>query len=215
MSNKFLIPLAVLAAIVMAVLIYNTVNYAVYSPGDATLIGTSADPVQMEDTTTTLPPLQIRGSRFYLDVKAQYKLSGILVGRHLYPRGLMKDLSPYDYAVAWGQVIEWLPHIRFSQANRYCFFKYKIPSPVNKAYLETHMSNNHMIPSTPNLRHALRTAKKHVPVQIEGYLVNVQAQLRRGRTGTWNSSLKREDTGNGACEIIYVTRLQIGDRIYE
>ncbi|MEI9898720.1 MAG: hypothetical protein WDN28_33905 [Chthoniobacter sp.] len=41
-------------------------------------------------------------------------------------------------------------------------------------------------------------------VTMQGYLVNA------GKTGgiDWTTSLSRIDTGNGACEVIYVTGIQ-------
>jgi hypothetical protein len=39
-------------------------------------------------------------------------------------------------------------------------------------------------------------------VTLDGYLVNATGPEGR----TWNSSLTRDDTGNGACELIYVEK---------
>jgi hypothetical protein len=43
-------------------------------------------------------------------------------------------------------------------------------------------------------------------VTLEGQLVQVVFQ-----EGTWTSSLTRSDSGDGACEILYVTRIRSGD----
>jgi len=56
--------------------------------------------------------------------------------------------------------------------------------------------------------------KKGDKVYLEGYLVFIKGTVN-GRNSWWNSSLTRNDTGNGACEILYLTRAVIGDIIYE
>jgi hypothetical protein len=41
-------------------------------------------------------------------------------------------------------------------------------------------------------------------VELEGYLVYV-----KGDNFTWNSSLTRNDTGDGACEVLYVEKISV------
>ena len=36
-----------------------------------------------------------------------------------------------------------------------------------------------------------------------------------GKTVWWNTSLSRTDSGDGSCELIYLTKARIGNRIYE
>ena len=50
---------------------------------------------------------------------------------------------------------------------------------------------------------------------MEGYLVYIEAATPKGKTFTWNSSLSREDSGDGACEIFYVTKLVSKHGIFE
>ena len=126
----------------------------------------------------------------------------------------MSWLSPYDYAIIWGNAPSYLPYLKFDQIVRFCLFKLKSDSPVDATYLNSHMGNNHLIPATVNIRKALSKARKKDLVVIEGYLVSVLAKDRKNRIYTWKSSLSRDDKGNGACEIIYVTSLRIDERIY-
>ena len=76
------------------------------------------------------------------------------------------------------------------------------------------MANTHLIPASDNIRKAMRFARKGDTVKLDGYLVNVEALKDGTIKSTWHSSTSREDKGNGACEILYVKNLQIGDRIY-
>ena len=48
-------------------------------------------------------------------------------------------------------------------------------------------------------------------IKIKGYLVNVTASNSKNDVIWWNSSTIRSDTGDGACELIYVTDLEFLD----
>jgi hypothetical protein len=214
-SGRLLLLIGIIAIAGIGIFIYLNLTAPVSSESFGEPINISNDPIQTSDTLTMLSPMQIGSARFFFTIKAKYKLSGVLVSTHNYRTGFMSSLSPYDFATCWGNTPELFPYLRFSQYSRYCHFKYKLSSPVNKDYVLSHMSNNHMIPSTVNLRRALKAARKLELVEIEGYLVNVMANNKGRGTTNWNTSTRRDDTGNGACEIIYVTRLRLNNKIYE
>ena len=59
----------------------------------------------------------------------------------------------------------------------------------------------------PLLFCGLKKVEKYDEIYMEGYLVNIES-FENGRcTMTWNSSLSRNDKGNGACEIMFVTKI--------
>lgn len=108
-----------------------------------------------------------------------------------------------------------LPHIKFRQSGRYYTFGYQAGAPVNGHYVQNHTSNNHLIPANKNILRALSRAKKGREISLEGYLVDVTATKNGRVAGTWQTSRTREDRGFGACELIYVTKLRLGDEVYE
>ena len=65
-------------------------------------------------------------------------------------------------------------------------------------------SNSHLIPSNDKIKKQIKKIKKNDYIQIEGYLVHVDADTKKGYF-FWDSSTTREDSGDGACEVIYVT----------
>ncbi len=62
-----------------------------------------------------------------------------------------------------------------------------------------------MIPSSDAIARRLKAVKAGDIVQIRGYLVQVAAQ----DGWSWRSSLTRDDTGGGACELIFVQSLDV------
>jgi hypothetical protein len=215
MKNALLILFGITVLAFVGYLVYSATNEAVYTKSDGIPVSIENDPVQVDDKETMLTPMQYGRNKYFFTVKAAYKINGILVGKRHYPRGFMSSISPYDYSLVWANMPSMLPYIKFSNTYRFCLYSYKDTGQVDKKYVETHMSNSHMIPSTKNIRRALKTVRKGNLVEIEGYLVNVMENKSGKGTSNWKTSTKRTDTGNGACEIIYVKRLRIGDRIYE
>jgi hypothetical protein len=58
----------------------------------------------------------------------------------------------------------------------------------------------HMVPSAPELADRLRAIKRGDLVDVRGYLI----EIKFIDVGIWRSSLTRTDTGNGACELVWV-----------
>ncbi len=88
-------------------------------------------------------------------------------------------------------------------------------------YLGTHMAHTHTIPASENILSTLLSIKKWDIVRLDGYLVDVSDATGRKFAMT---SMSRDDSntksrgwgqGGGACEVMYVTQIQIGDKIYE
>ena len=66
------------------------------------------------------------------------------------------------------------------------------------------VSNNHLIPADKTVKGKLLSIKKGEYVELEGYLVTAYTTDSDSNI-YWMSSDTRTDTGDGACEVIYVT----------
>ena len=70
--------------------------------------------------------------------------------------------------------------------------------------IETHSANMHFIPGNDAAARALAAVRAGQNIRLRGQLVRVQ-----GDDGfDWLSSLSREDTGEGACELIWLEQLE-------
>ena len=61
-------------------------------------------------------------------------------------------------------------------------------------------ANMHMIPATDDVAAALAGVRKGDRVRIDGWLVEAHA----ADGWRWRSSTRRDDSGGGACEVVYV-----------
>jgi hypothetical protein len=196
--------------------LYNTFTAPLETPAsEPEALDLKPDPIQSDATGHGLPVISMGGRQIFLWAQAKYSITGQLVSKNRYTNGFMSDLSPWDYALAWGDVGTYLDQLRFKQMVRFCLFQPKKDAVVDFNYVNTHMSNNHLIPASKNVRKALSLPKKGDIVKLDGFLVNVDAAKNGQTVATWNTSTTRSDTGNGACEIVYVARLQIGERVFE
>ncbi len=127
-----------------------------------------------------------------------------------------KDNGYLDLALAWGRLAEpdSRKYVSYSVGSRWVSFKLKEGSPFDPAYVISHASNNHIIPSTRNIRRAVKTIKEKQKVVLEGFLVRLSGTYD-GKQVWWNTSLSRTDSGDGSCELLYVTKARIGYKVYE
>jgi hypothetical protein len=63
----------------------------------------------------------------------------------------------------------------------------------------------HMVPADDALESRLKRLRPGQVVHVRGWLVDI-----RGPGGfAWSTSLRRDDTGDGACEIVFVEALDV------
>lgn len=183
---------------------------------DLDKIDTSQDPIQTSCTSDEPIVKDFKSGRFTMIPLAEYKLSGMVVSKESYSSGWDGEISPMDLALVWGKLAE--PengrYITYSQDSRWYNYRWREGSPVGNSYILSHSSNNHIIPATENIRRAVEAIKRKDRVVLKGFLVNLRG-TSKGRTVGWNTSLSRTDTGNGSCELFYVSYVRIETRIYE
>src|SRR5690606_9037265 len=127
-----------------------------------------------------------------------------VLGVKQYSTGREAEVSPLDLAVGWGPMSDSsvLERINISQGNRFYYWSTR-DFPIPRREIERNSTNMHMIPATPDLEAKLRKVRQGQVVSVKGKLVEVKAP----DGWHWKSSLTRDDTGDGACEVVYVEDL--------
>ncbi len=123
-----------------------------------------------------------------------------------YSFGREADLAPVDLALGWGSMSDEavLSKIEISQSNR--FYHWHVDAfPIPREQIESNSANMHMIPANHTIEKTLKSIRPGQVVKLSGYLVEVKAP----DGWHWRSSLSRTDTGNGACELVYVKTLTV------
>lgn len=169
---------------------------------------------------------------YALKPQAKYSISALVTAKNnnFWFRDIMRskfdDVALLDLGLVWGELASdkkaLYKHIKFSSKKtigqaRVLHYRWDGESPWDNSYITSHIAHTHMIPANPNVMGGLLQIKKNNVVKIDGYLVDIYTDKSELIAYT---SLSRYDTnatsrGSGACEDMYVTRLQIGNKIYE
>jgi len=168
--------------------------------------GDGPDPVRISDG----------GWEFTVTPLARYVLRGVVVSRENYRWGWNGRLAPCDVAMAWGALAEgggWR-RLDWSQDGRWYFWRWSGAQPFPAATVVRNSSNTHIVPANPNLARAARSLSPGDVAELAGELVRIEGR-RGGEAVVWRSSLSREDTGDGSCELLYLRRLRAGGKVYD
>jgi hypothetical protein len=111
-------------------------------------------------------------------------------------------VAPLDIAVGWGPMSDSrvLETIDISQSGRFYFWHYDHEPPIPTQDIVSHSANWHLVPANSAVWRKLSGLRIGDVVKLDGMLVNLQSP----EVGTMTTSLRRDDSGAGACEIIYV-----------
>ena len=137
---------------------------------------------------------------------AIFQLEARVLSAKRYRTGRESELSPVDLALGWGPMSdeEVLKELTIRQSNRFYYWKVK-RFPIPRKEIEQNSANMHLIPSNREIEKVIKTVRRGHIVAVEGYLVKIN-----GQDGwRWKSSLTRNDTGNRACEVVWIDEIEI------
>ena len=135
-----------------------------------------------------------------------FEIEARVLSTEYYTFGREADLAPVDLALGWGPMSDdaVLRKIDISQSNRF-YYWHTDAFPIPREQIETNSANMHMIPADSAIQKTLKSIRPGQVIKLSGYLVEVNA----ADGWHWRSSLRRTDTGSGACELIYVKTLTV------
>jgi len=143
---------------------------------------------------------------FQLTPLAIFSIRARVLATTDYYFGREAELSPIDLALGWGRMSDEnvLKDISITQGGRFYYWRVNT-FPIPREEIQTHSANMHMIPADAGVRKALQSIRVGNVVRLHGYLVEAKA----ADGWRWKSSLTREDTGNGACELVLVQSVEV------
>jgi len=162
----------------------------------------SAAPVQ-EDLSGASPFVY---KNYTITPLARFELAARVLGKERYRLGREAELAPVDFALGWGRMSDEavFKRLAIGQSNRFYYWRAE-ELPIPQREIETSSANMHLIPADAHVAQRLEDVRQGNVVKIRGYLVRVDAK----DGWNWKSSLTRHDTGNGACELIWVEDVSV------
>jgi hypothetical protein len=157
----------------------------------------------------------VAGIDYVIDPKFEYDITGLVVSRHdtsvwwNYLHEQNKDkLNVADLCLTWGKNLSTgvYRELIYRSGQFTCEIGAKTQATMDRTTLNQ-LSNNHVLASDPILAKKLRSIRPGDQIRMTGVLADY------GRTGPGGfmraTSVTRDDHGNGACEMLLVTEVQI------
>lgn len=161
------------------------------------------EPMQINLPADTPPFAQ---GQFRLKPIAVFSIDARLLHRKAYRYDAQAALVPVDLALGWGPMSDQavLDRLTITQSARFFWYEYQQP-PIPKDQIISHSTNIHVIPATKAIAAQCKSLRAGALVRLSGDLVEASGP----GIPSWRSSLSRTDTGNGACELMWVKELSI------
>lgn len=150
---------------------------------------------------------EARFDRHRLRPLAAFAIEARVLGREDYRFDRGAALSPTDLALGWQRMADPAVYRRLaiSQGGRWYHYRWGNegpPIPVDEIVRSS--ANMHLVPANAAVAGAMSRVEPDQTVRLLGWLIEVEAD----DGWRWRSSLTREDSGDGACELIYVCEFE-------
>lgn len=178
---------------------------------DHSTLASQVDQEPLQTRTSSTPfNFQYRGEDYWIEPVADYELWGMVV-THNNITGITdimhtKDsVDIKDICVLWGSNTRNNDYQRmnFSSGDFICYYQY----PYGVSFQSDEISNNHLLSDNEKIREAIRQTHIGDQIHLRGMLINYSWKSHPG----WmrRTSTTRQDTGNGACEVVFVSDFEI------
>lgn len=169
----------------------------------------SQDPIQEKIEHPKSFTHEYKETKYTIDPLYDYELWGLVVSHN--------DISEFsdiyhdedsfdtkDLCVIWGENLKNndYQNIDFKSGSWTCYVHY----PAGVSFSSSHLSNNHLITDSENIREKISDISRGDQIHMKGKLVNYGVSKNSWKR---NTSTTRTDTGNTACEVIFVEEIKI------
>ncbi len=208
--SRFFMFLFVASALIWGVTFFVQGRFPDYTEMDPSLMKEPLQTtIEKEDFT-----LIYRGKNYVIHPVAEYDISGFVVSHNnihafwdVYHTDDSVDLK--DICLIWGN-----PNLSSNDFHKVKFWNVSWTCNwEHERFLtfDSHaLSNNHLLASDPQIQNKIRSIRKGDEVHIRGMLVNYHPE----DLPEWSrkTSTVRTDSGNCACEVVFVEELEFLDR---
>ncbi|EIC20449.1 hypothetical protein [Thiorhodovibrio frisius] len=167
-------------------------------------------------TPTALEPFAVEAEdiRYRIEPLFDYELNGVVVSLHdsdafidVYHFKDWKDfLNIRDLCVVWGENVASgaFRDMHYKNSTWTCWISTRDPIAADRFHWQQ-LSNNHVLAHEPHLYQAIKSAEIGDQINFSGQLARYSHDGGFSR----GTSISRTDTGNGACETIYIRDFRI------
>ncbi len=145
---------------------------------------------------------------YTFEALAAYRIKARVLSRNNFHTGKESNLSPFDLVLGWGPMSDQniIDKIDISQRSRWYRWKADV-LPIPASEISLNSANVHIVPKDENVEDKFDYVYNGSLIEMKGYLVKITAD----NGWRWISSLRRDDTGGGSCELFWVEEVTILD----
>jgi hypothetical protein len=149
----------------------------------------------------------INFGEFTLTPLAEFRAQSRLLSRLSYRLDEGAALAPLDLAIGWGRMSDSavIDQLHISQSSRFFSYRWEDQPPIPPGEIVRSATNVHVIPANATVTAALRKVRAGEVIELQGLLV----EATRADGWHWRSSLTREDSGAGACELLLLQQVAV------
>jgi hypothetical protein len=172
------------------------------------------EPIQLQTDREEFDT-QVNGQTYTITPLYDYELEGVVVSYHdadsfldIWHHKRWRDfLNQRDLCVIWGENLSSgvYKDMEFSNDSWTCWASWP-DSTTGRRFKMNALSNNHLLIDDEELKAALMTSEPGDQIRFKGFLAEYANNANGFKRGT---SKTREDSGNGACETVYLTKFEI------
>lgn len=154
------------------------------------------------------------GINYFINPKYEYSLEGVVVSFHnthawwdVYHKSSWKDyINIKDLCVIWGANVssEIYKKIHFSSGSWTCYVQWD-DYETGRIFSMSSLSNNHILSSSKSIKKLLKDVSIGDHIKFNGYL----SEYSHDQGFFRGTSVTRFDTGNGACETVFLSDFEI------
>lgn len=183
-------------------------GYLIFSGGEIERpAGQSApkEPIQVMLEQDKIKPFN--KNDYLITPVANYEFEARVLSTENYWLGGASDLSPVDLAIGWGEMSDTslLKQLKFSHGRRFFNYRYDATYTGTHSGIVRHIGNVHVIPANSSIESDVKSLRKGQIVRVAGKLV----VATKNNGWRWGTSLTRDDDGAGACELMYVEKVEL------
>jgi hypothetical protein len=179
----------------------------------STLPAIASEPAQRALEPPRGRKIEREGRSYFIEHTHDFDIAGEVVSTATYSWTFTNPFYEIDLGLIWGPRTEaYKKKIKFYQGARWLMWSSQSFLSAEEARdLTQHAGNLHLIPANAGIEKVIRWTRKGDKVRIQGSLVRILDEHERVLL---QSSTRRDDSGEGACELVWVDAIQIGTRIY-
>ena len=161
--------------------------------------------------------IERNGYTAHINEQYEYEIWGLVVEDYVADNWLdyshkNDPFNTRDLCIVWGDNLDdlILEEMEFSHGEFTCFYQTS-NQEAYQLFNPSQLSNNHLIPANNIISRAIKNVRVGDQVYIKGSLVTLSVDMPDGRSWARSTSVTRDDTGNGACELIYTREIEVID----